>query len=524
MYIIYEYEKSVVRIKTYILSYDLGTGGIKASLYDAHGKSLTSSFVAYSTYYPFTGWHEQRPMDWWNAVKESTHKLLSNYPVETNKIACISISGHSLGVVPIGKDYTLLREFTPIWSDSRAQRQASEFFSSIDETQWYMSTGNGFPPHLYSVFKMMWYRDNEPEMFKKINKVIGTKDFVNFMMTGVVCTDFSYASGSGVYDLKNWKYREDYIKASGLSRSLFPEIVESSQVIGTLTEDAAKAMGLPKTVRVVCGGVDNACMAAGAKGIQDGRAYTSLGSSAWIAMTSHEPIVNAKKRPYVFAHCIPGMFASATSIFAAGSSFKWVRDNICKDMLLDAADNGLDVYDLMTRAAAKSPVGANKLLFNPSLAGGSGCDHSPNIRGGYIGLDLRHTQDDLIRSAMEGIAMNLKTVMDVLCEYIKLSDYMLIVGGGGKSRLWRQIFADVYNVGIVESNVGQDAGSLGAAACAAVGIGLWKDFSFIDSIHETKEIIYPDPIRSAEYQKIIEVFKISAQYQSEIGDRLAKIE
>jgi xylulokinase len=510
-------------LNKYIIAYDLGTGGIKASLYDANGNSITSAFASYDTYYPSSGWHEQKPMQWWNAVIETTNILLNEVDIDRNHIEGIGISGHSLGVIPIDKDRNLIRESIPIWSDSRAEIQAERFFKKVDQEEWYMATGNGFPPPLYSIFKIMWYKDNEPEMFSKVYKFIGTKDYINFMLTGVACTDYSYASGSGVYDLVNWKYNEKFIEASGIPNSVLPEIVASTKILGNLTPAAAKALGLPESVKVVAGGVDNACMALGARGIKEGRVYTSLGSSAWIAVTASKPILNSTKRPYVFTHCIPGMFTSATCIFAAGSSLNWVRDNICKDMIDKAEKDGLDVYTFINEAGEASPIGAKGLLFNPSLAGGSGLDKSPKIRGGFIGLDLAHSQADMIRATMEGIAMNLRMALDVLQDYTEISHQMLIVGGGGKSKLWRQIFADVYNKEIIKTNVGQDAGSLGAAACAAVGTGLWNNFSIIDEIHKTQDIVIPDKPNNTVYERYLKVFSRVADMQADIGDMLSDL-
>ncbi len=158
-----------------IIAYDLGTGGNKASLYDKDGLCLASTFQSYETLYPEAGWHEQRPSDWWDSIINSTRQLLNETGVDKNEIECLSLSGHSLGVVPIDKNGRLLRESTPIWSDSRAGVQADTFFEKFDETAWYMTTGNGFPAKLYSVFKILWYQDNEPDVFKKILKLLVPK-------------------------------------------------------------------------------------------------------------------------------------------------------------------------------------------------------------------------------------------------------------------------------------------------------------------------------------------------------------
>jgi xylulokinase len=244
-----------------ILACDLGTGGNKASLFDADGVCLESSFVPCDTIYPRSGWHEQRPKDWWKAVVQSTQKLLSRRSDEAGNIECISISGHSLGAVPLDARGKLLRESTPIWSDTRSEDEVKEFFRIRDERSWYMCTGNGFPPACYTLFKILWYRNNEPEMFRRVAQIIGTKDYINYRLTGNICTDYSYASGSGVYDLQGWEYDADLIEDSGLPRRIFPDLVPSTQVVGELSPEAARELGLSRNVKVVSGGVDNSCMA-----------------------------------------------------------------------------------------------------------------------------------------------------------------------------------------------------------------------------------------------------------------------
>lgn len=511
-----------------IIAYDLGTGGNKASLYDASGKNIAAAFVPYGTSYPDTGWHEQKPADWWNAVVRSTKELQEASGFTPGEIAAVSISGHSLGCVPVDGKGTLLRESTPIWSDTRASGQTEGFFGNVDEAEWYMTTGNGFPPECYTVFKVMWYRDEEPEMFRNTDKIIGTKDYINYKLTGVIATDYSYASGSGVYDLKNWKYSDSLLKAAGIDRALFPEPRPSTAVLGKLLPEAAEILGFggglsdAAGIRVVCGGVDNSCMALGAGNIADGRVYTSLGSSSWIAVSSGEPVLDARYRPFVFTHVVPGMFTSAVSIFAAGSSLAWVRDVLCKDLTAEAESSGGDVYELMTSEAADSPLGSKGLLFNPSLAGGASQESTPHIRGAYSNIDLRHTRGDMVRAAMEGIALNLSAVLEILKDFTPLKKEMLMVGGGSKSPLWRQIFADAYDMTVVKTNIDQDAGSLGAAALGAVGTGLWDDFTRIDDIHKEEGREEPKPEHREQYQKMKKMFEIQRRQCAELGDEVRK--
>jgi xylulokinase len=507
-----------------IIAYDLGTGGIKASLYDLDGKSHDSVFKAYETSYPERNFHEQAPLQWWNAIISCTHKLINSTGTDPEMVHALAISGHSLGTIPIDDKGNLLVEKTPIWSDSRAVDQAKEFFSRIDCDSWYLTTGNGFPPECYTVFKTMWYRDNMPDMFTKTYKILGSKDYCNYLLTGKIFTDHSYASGSGVYDLKSNCYRDDFIKASGLDAELFPEIIKSHDKVGNLLPSAAKALGLTTNTTVICGGVDNSCMALGARGFKPGRAYTSLGSSSWIAVIDDKPIIDAKTKPFVFSHVVDGLYTSATSIFAAGSSLRWVRDNILSDLAEKEKSGEIDnVYELMDRMAEQSPIGANCLIFNPSLAGGAMIEESKNICGGYIGLSLRHDRHDLVRSAYEGISYNLNYAFQILLSHCNDINELLVVGGGSKSKFWRQMYADIFGIRIIKTNIDQDCASLGAAALAAYGMGYWKNYDVIDNLHNSSDYSEPCIQNHNDYNKYYMLHRTFAHYLALSGDRIQSL-
>lgn len=503
---------------TKIIAYDLGTGGIKASLFNEAGISEKSVFIQYQTYYPCDKFHEQRPQDWWQSVCSATRQLLESTSSKPGDIAALGLSGHSLVAAPLSASGELLLDQIPIWSDTRASGMLPAFFGAVPYEEWYMATGNGFPAECYSIFKLMWLRQNMPDVYKKTATVIGSKDYINYMLTGELCTDKSYASGTGAFDLAQGVFREDFLRAAGLSPSIMPEIVPSAGVVGKVTAKAAKETGLLEGTKVVCGGVDNSCMAFGARGEGEGRVYTSLGSSSWIALTSQKPILDAKTRPYVFAHVADGYYTSALSIFSGGNSFRWVRDEICRDIASDE-----QAYRLMDEAAAKSPVGANGLLFNPSLAGGTSQDKSINIRGAFIGLGLGHTREDLIRAAMEGIALNLRIALDGLRKYAKLEGSMLLCGGGSKSKFWRQVFADAYGLTIIKTSVDQDAASLGAAALAARGVGLWSDYANIDKAHKLQDTSNPNPEAASKYDAMLDMFQYVSGVLSDIGDRMQSL-
>ncbi len=490
-----------------IIAHDLGTGGNKASLFEADGTFIASVFVGYDTEYPKPGFHEQAPDDWYRAIAESTKMLLNKTRVSGSDVCALAISGHSLGCVPINKSGDLLRAKTPIWSDSRAGREANEFFQTVDSADWYQKTGCGFPPAHYTIFKLLWFKKNEPEMFRKTDLFLGTKDYVNYRLTGRRATDPSYASGSGVYNLVHWDYDSDLVAASGLNRSLLPEIVPSAEVLGPLTSQAAEDLGLTVKTLVVAGGVDNSCMALGAGTFKQGRLYASLGSSSWLAVSSGQPILDRAAKSYIFTHVVPGQFTSALAIFSSGTTFRWIRDNLCRDLVREAVESDLDPYELMTKEAALSPIGANGLILNPSLAGGSSLDPTPDLRGALLHLDLSHHRADVIRAAMEGISLNLRIVLDAFRKITEINDHMIAVGGGSSSPLWRQIYADALKITVEKTNIGQNAASLGAAALAGIGSGLWHSFDQIDDLLEIQDRAEPIPSNADKYEKILERFK-----------------
>jgi len=495
------------------IAYDLGTGGVKASLYDEKLDTINKSFIEYPTYYPHSNYHEQRPGDWWHGVIESTKALLEKSNVPGEEIAGVSLSGQSLVALPIDKDGGLLMDQVPIWSDTRAAAESCEFFEEVPEEEWYMTTGNGFPAPCYSLFELMWMRKNLPGVYEKTDKILGSKDFINYKLTGNMCTDHSYASGLGGYDLVAGRFKPEYLKAAGLTEAMFPEIYPSHHIVGYVTEEAAAATGLSGKTAVVCGGVDNACMALGAVGPKDGRIYTSLGSSSWIPLNSKKPVLDWGRKSYVFAHIREDMFTSAFSIFSGGSSFQWVRDELCKDLVSDGS-----LYDVMTKLAEDVPIGSNGIIFNPSLAGGSAQDKSIHIRGAYVGLHLGTTRNDLIRAALEGITLNLKQSLNYLKLHTDVSGQMLICGGGSKSEFWMQMFADVFDMDIIKTNIDQDAASLGAAAIAVRGVGLWDDYDKIDDLHEVEYRKTPDRKAAELYAKLFETFNHVNETMSDLGE------
>lgn len=456
----------------------------------------------------------QRPSDWWKGVVQSTQMLLERTGTAPGEIAGLALSGASLVSIPVGANGEILLDEVPIWSDMRASEEAKEFFSSVDEEYWYRTTGNGFPPACYSLFKLMWMKKNQPEIYRKTAYVLGSKDYINYRFTGKAATDHSYASGTGAYGLRAGFMNKDFLYAAGVREDLFLNPSPSHTVVGKVCASAARATGLKEGTPVLCGGVDNACMALGAVGPEPGKVYVSLGSSSWIPINSQEPVLDFQKKPYVFSHIQEGMYTSAFSIFSGGSSFRWVKEELCRDIQREKA------YEELDKLAEKVPIGANGVIFNPSLAGGTSQDKSVHIRGGYMGLTLRNTRDDLIRAALEGIAMNLKMSLDSLAAHVPVEERILMCGGGSKSRLWMRIFSDIFNKTVYKTNIDQDAASLGAAAIAARGIGWWKDYQKIPQLHTLGFESSPIQENVGKYERLLPIYQRLGEIAADMGDAL----
>ena len=318
----------------YVIAYDLGTGGLKASLHDASGTTLAFLVCEYPTLYYKEVFHEQRPEDWWQAICRSTRLLLDKVKEQNickEQICALAISGHSLVGIPMDREGRPLVGQVPIWSDGRAKEQARRFFETHDYNAWYETTGNGDPPACYTLFKIMWMRENQPEIYEKTAYILGSKDYINFRLTGAAGTDYSYASGTGAFDLRRMCYVDAYIRDAGLRRELFLEPGQSHELLGRVTVQAATEIGLCPGTLVARGGVDNACMALGSCGLGDDRVYMSLGSCAWISATTRQPVLDSALHPFVFAHVEKGWYCSAVSILSACTSLSWAKEMLCRD-------------------------------------------------------------------------------------------------------------------------------------------------------------------------------------------------
>jgi xylulokinase len=491
-------------IKQYILAHDLGTTGNKASLYDAEGNLLGSSLSEYSTVFENTGWAEQNPEDWWQAVCNSTKRLIQQTGIAKEEIACIVFSGQMIGCVPLDKQAKPLRNAL-IWADQRSTQEEQWLSERISPEQVYQITGHRLSAS-YSLCKILWLRDHQPDIYKNTYKFVHAKDAVVARLTGNFVTDPSDASGMNLYDLEKGTWSENIITASELDSSKLPDIKSSTAVVGEVLPTIAEEIGLAIGTPVVIGGGDGCCAATGAGVIQEGRAYNYIGSSSWIALATDKPIYDPTMRTFTWAHIVPGMFSPCGTMQAAGASYAWARNELAPLEVQLAQSQNISAYELLNQAAESSPTGAKGLLYLPYLLGERSPRWNPKARGAFIGLDIRHTRADMIRATLEGITLNLRIILDAFTAQGAKIDTMRVIGGGAKGKLWNQIMADIYGVPVQRLTLLEEATSLGAAVAGGIGVGLYKDFSVIEQMNPIVSTVEPNPTSRETYNKLLKVF------------------
>ncbi|MBI3360116.1 MAG: xylulokinase [Chloroflexi bacterium] len=505
-------------MKTFLLAHDLGTTGNKATLFDDGGRLIASAFSGYQVHYPQPTWAEQDPGDWWRAIVETTRRLLTESRVPPGDIAVVSFSGQMMGCLPVDAAGRPLRRCI-IWADQRAVAQAARLAERVGEERVYRITGHRISP-TYSGPKIMWVRENEPQVFAQAHKFLHVKDYIAHRMTGAFVTDRSDASGMNLYDLDDGAWSEEILDAVDLDPGLLPEVHDSTDAIGKVTREAADELGLKTGTPVVIGGGDGASAAVGAGAVAEGTAYNYVGSSSWVSFAAPHPIYDAGRRIFNWAHMVPGVFAPCGTMQSAGGSYQWLKREVCWIEGREAEETGVDVYEIMNRHAAESVPGAHGLLFLPYLQGERSPHWNPRARGGFVGLQITHTRADLIRAVLEGISMNLRTILQSFLDAGAKIDEITLIGGGVKGALWRRILADVFGRPVLVPRLLDEATSLGAAVAGGVGVGLFEDFSAVNRFIEIVDRHEPDPAARAVYDRVYPAFLAAYDALVPVFDRL----
>ena len=488
-------------MKKCILAHDLGTSGNKATLFDESGVLVASKTAAYQTHYADGNRAEQNPNDWWKAIVDTTRALLAE---EKNiEVAAVALSGQMMGCLCVNRAGKPLRPHI-LYCDQRSVEQEQLLSQRIDPLDFYAITGHRISAS-YSIEKLMWIRQHEPETFAQTAVMLNAKDYINFCLTGVIATDPSDASGTNAYDLNRWAWSEKILEAAELDLSLFPPVRQSIDVIGEITSEVARETGLRAGTPVVCGGGDGSCAGVGVGCVSPGSAYNYLGSSSWVALTVEKPIVDPQRRTMNWAHVVPNLLHPSGTMQTAGAAHSWMAREMCRNEQRQARETGENVYQLIDAEIALSPVGANKLLFLPYLLGERTPRWNVDAKGAFIGLTLSHRHEDMLRAVVEGISMNLGYIVNIFRQHVPI-DAVTVIGGGALSNVWQQIMADAYDAEIRIPNYLEEATSMGAAILGGIGAGLFPDFNVIDRFIKINKVVRPIPENVAKYKILTPLF------------------
>ena len=481
-----------------ILAHDLGTTGNKASLYDVEGRLLASAFEGYPTDYPQPGWAEQDPADWWRAVCRSTQGVLAESDCRGKDVAVISFSGQMMSCLPVDARGVPLRKAI-IWADQRAEAEASWMAERLGVAEGYYITGHRLSAS-YTAAKLLWVRSKQPDLYARTVKVLQAKDYAAWMLTGVFATDYSDASGTNLFDLRGRHWSAEILSVLGFAPELLPAAVPSATVIGGVTRAAAEATDLAPGTPVVIGGGDGACATVGAGVVHPGDAYGYIGSSAWISLVSREPLIDPQRRVGNFAHLEPEYVFPTGSMQAAGGAYDWL------ERVLRGNDSQHLYQQLETLVAATEP-GAKGLVFLPYLIGERSPHWNPHARAAFVGLSMAHGRAEMARAVLEGVAFNLRLILNVFQELGVGLTALRLIGGGARSAAWRQILADVFNLPILRPKLLVEATSLGAAVAGGVGVGLYPGYSVASQLVQLELGEEPRPTVAARYNDLYSIFQ-----------------
>ena len=500
-----------------IVAHDLGTTGDKATLFDAvAARPVATATEPYETSYPQPNWAEQNPQDWRRAFTRCTQRLLEASSVPPASIAAVSFSGHMQCALVVDRAGEPLHPAI-IWADQRATHQADLIRQVFGEDYIYQLTGHRISP-AYTAAKLLWLKENQPGVYSQIGQVLQPKDYLAYLLTGAFATDFSDASGSQLFNLTQRCWAEDVIQVIGLNPAVFPQVTASATVVGVVNAEAAKATGLLQGTPVVIGGGDGACATVGAGSVQEGDTYTYIGSSAWIALTTRQPIFDPQRRTFNFAHLDPDLYFPIGTMQAAGGSYSWLEALYRRDQ------DGNTLFASMDAAAKAVPPGANGVLFLPYLLGERSPYWNPFARAAFIGLAMSHGWAEMSRAVLEGVAFNLRLILDTLRAQGIQIEAMRLIGGGARSPLWRQILADVFQLPIHLPSLPLEATALGAVIAGGVGVGLFPDYSVASRLIPASEAEQPDAANRSRYDALYQLFQQSYVALEPVFARLAKSE
>ncbi|MCD7740598.1 MAG: xylulokinase [Ruminococcus sp.] len=506
---------------SYVIGVDCGTSGTKTVLFDEMGNVIASHTVEYPMYQPKNGYAEQDPADWSDAMITTIKAVIDKSGVKSDEIVGVGISGQMHGLVMLDNDGNVLRR-SIIWCDQRTEQEVEQMNEILGRKKLIEITAN---PALtgWTAAKILWVRNNEPEIYDKCRHILLPKDYLRYILTGEFATEVSDASGMQLLDVPHRCWSKEICDALDIDMSMLARVYESCEVTGTVTAKAAALTGLKEGTIVVGGAGDNAAAAIGTGVAEDGKAFTTIGTSGVVFAHTSDIAIDPKGRVHTCCAAVPNSWHVMGVTQGAGLSLKWFRDNFCEAEKETAKYMGVDEYYLMDKEAETVPVGADRLLYLPYLMGERTPHLDPNARGVFFGLSAMHTKKHMLRAVLEGVSYSLRDCVEVFREMnINVSD-MMACGGGGTSPLWRSMLADLYDcpVKTVKSKEGP---ALGVALLALTGAGVYSSVpEACKAVVEVNKICEPNKENVPKYESYYQLYREIYPAIKEQCAKLAKL-
>lgn len=475
----------------YVIGVDLGTSSVKALLVNRKGEVVHEVSKSYPLIQGKTGYPEQ----WIMKTEEAIAELVLSFAGDPNDIEGISFSGQMHGLVLLDQQYNLLRNAI-LWNDTRTTEQCEQIYNNVGKERLLSITKN-VALEGFTLPKILWVKQYEPEIFEKIHVFLLPKDYLRFRMTGKIHMDYSDAAGTLLLDFGNKRWSNELCDLLGINPEICPPLVESSDFVGTITKEFARKTGLSENTKVFAGGADNACGAIGAGVLTEGKTLCSIGTSGVILSYEDSNEKDFEGKVHYFNHAERNAYYTMGVTLAAGYSLSWFKD-------VFAADEDFDEF---LKGTEDIPVGSNGLLFTPYIVGERTPYPDANIRSSFIGMDAKHTRAHFIRAVIEGITFSLNESIEIFRSNGKQISEIISIGGGAKNETWLQIQADVFNAKVVKLSSEQGPG-MGAAMLAACGCGWFntlqdcaKNFIKISKVYQ------PIPQNVEKYKKMFRLYK-----------------
>lgn len=503
------------------LTIDVGTSGCKSAVIDPDGHVLGLGYREYPIDSPQPGWAEQDPYLWWEAARDAARQACTSGSAGSlaPRVVSVSVSSQREGVVPVGKDGRALSRCI-IWLDTRTSQQAEEIARRVPPSVVLATTGLMVSP-VFSAAKIMWIRDNQPGVYERTHKFLQAQDFLLHKLTGEFVTDESIASRTMLFDVSKRKWASKLFAALGLDEGHMPRLVPPGTVVGVLTREAARELGLRLGTVAVAAGGDQQCGLLGVGSMDDDRCSVSLGTSTSVCLTIDRPLVDEKARVSCCCAAVPGMWDLEAPIWTSGALLRWYRDMFAYEERERAAEANASIYDIMMQDARAIPAGSDGLLLLPHFAGAGSPHWDPDARGLVYGLTLSHGRAHLIRAIIEGVAYEVSEITDALLSLGVEPEELVLSGGGARSPLFRQVVSDVTGKRVVLPTSTEEAVSLGSAMLAAVSVGVHESLaSAVKCMTRLRESEAPDPASHDIYEEYKKVYRALRECSSPVGREL----